>query len=142
VAEVFAGFVSGYGLALITAPLLGIFLLKARSGSGYLASTLPAGTSPVALVVVLHGILFFVWTGIGLILGMLLIAMRDSPPAPGTPNAAFTLLVLALTTMLLAPVIFAAPRLRHLAGLTAIAMILVFAFLMPNLAGWTKFNSS
>lgn len=141
-AEIFAGIVSGYALALLTAPILAITLLRARSSGGLLAAVLPQGTSTVALVVVVHGALFVLWSALGLILGMVLYAMRGAEGAPGLPNPPFTLFVAAITLMLAAPVVIALPRFRQVGLLTATSMLLVFGLLMPNLAGWTKFGSA
>lgn len=141
-AEVFAGFVSGYAMALLTAPLLAVLLFRARASGGILAAMLPAGTSPIALVVVLHGALFFVWSGLGIILGMLLYAMRDAESAPLLPNPPFTLFVAALTVMVVAPLLVLLPRFRQAAFITAASVLLVFGLLMPNLAGWTRFGSA
>jgi hypothetical protein len=141
-AEVFAGFVCGYLLALLTAPLLALHLFRARASDGLVARMLPVGTSPIALVVVLHGVLFLLWTGAGLILGMVLFAMRDSGGALGSPNGPFTLFVAALTLMLASPFVVVMARLREVVVPMAVAALLVFGWLMPHLAGWTKFGSS
>lgn len=141
-AEIFAGIVSGYALALLTAPILAVALLRARSSGGLLAAVLPQGTSTIALVVVIHGALFVLWSALGLVLGMVLYAMRGAGSAPGLPNPPFTLFVAAITLMLAAPVVIALPRFRQAGFLTAASMLLVFGLLMPNLAGWTKFGSA
>ncbi len=77
-AETFAGFIAGYIVALISTPLVSLGLLRLRTGDGVLARILPENSSVVGLSVILHGALIVFWTAIGLILGMLLIAMRHA----------------------------------------------------------------
>ena len=140
--ELFAGFVCGYILALISTPLLAVLLLRLRASSPVLARLLPEGTSAVSVSILLHLMLFFAWTGLGIILGLVLLAMRDEPGALGSSNAAFTLFVAGLTLMLLTPFVFLIPRLRHAAIACAVLMLVVFGWLMPHMAGWTSFEDS
>jgi hypothetical protein len=139
VAEVFGGFISGYIMALLTTlPVaVGIFRLRARSDS--LASLVPQ-TSVVQFSVVLHGALFLFWTLIGLVLGLVLLAMKDSGGALGSANAPFTLFVAALTLAVIAPIfaIFASAR-RYIL-VSALVVLLIFGWLMPWLAEWSSFE--
>ena len=96
----------------------------------------------VAFVAVLHGGLVVVCTGTGLLLGLLLYAMRDAGEALGSPNVAFTLFVAGLTLMLFAPVIALAARVRRQALVAAVLVLLLFGWLMPYMAQWSKFGSS
>ena len=73
-AEVFAGFVSGYTLAIVSTPVLAVQLLRLRAGSELFARLLPAGTNAVMLAVLLHGALFLFWTAAGIALGLVLFA--------------------------------------------------------------------
>jgi hypothetical protein len=134
--QVFAGFVAGYAVALIATPLLALSLLKMRTSGGALSRLLPEGTSVVGLSVLLHGAMFIAWTGLGLILGLLLYAMRDAEGAAGSLNAPFTLLVAALTLMIFAPLAILAPSLRKGVIGLALAATLVFGWGMPYLASW------
>lgn len=140
--EVFAGFVCGYILALIGAPLLAVWLTRARLTSPLIQRLAPPGTNVVALVAVLHGGLILVCTGTGLLLGLLLYAMRDAGEALGSPNIAFTLFVFALTVMLFAPVVALVARIRRQALVAALLVLLLFGWLMPYMAEWSKFGSS
>jgi hypothetical protein len=142
VGEVFAGFVCGYAVALIGAPLLGVALARNRGSSPLLARLLPEGTPVVPLVLVLHGGLILLCTGVGLILGMLLFAMRGAGEALGSPNIAFTLLVFSLTLAVSAPVIAVLARYRLQAVAVALTILVLFGWLMPYMARWSKFGSS
>ena len=138
--EVFAGFVCGYALALLSTPLLAILLIQLRARSELLLRLLPAGSSAVGVGVLLHGGLFFFWTAIGLVLGLVLFALRDSAGALGSANAPFTLFVAGLALALSAPFVVALPRLRQAAFVGAVLFLLVFGWLMPHMAGWTTFE--
>ncbi|HLF72056.1 MAG TPA: hypothetical protein VI759_07900 [Dehalococcoidia bacterium] len=138
-AEVFGGFVSGYILALLsTAPVaVGIFRLRAHND--LLARVVPEA-SVIQFSVVLHGALFLFWTLIGLVLGLVLLAMNDSDGALGSANAPFTLFVAALTLAVVAP-LFAvvAPARRYILA-AALIVLLTFGWLMPWLAEWSTFE--
>lgn len=140
-AEVFAGVVCGYALALLTTPLLAITLLRLRASGGLLARLLPTGASALPVSVLLHGALFLFWTALGIVLGLVLLAMRGADGALGSANAPFSLFVAGLTLAVSAPVIIALPRLRRPALIGALLVLAVFGWLMPHMAGWTTFGS-
>jgi hypothetical protein len=140
--QVFAGFVCGYILALIGAPFLALWLARARLTSPLIQRLAPPGTNLVALAAVLHGGLILVCTGAGLLLGLLLYAMRDAGQALGSPNIAFTSFVFGLTVVLFGPVVALVTRLRRQALVAAILVLLLFGWLMPYMAEWSKFGSS
>jgi hypothetical protein len=142
VGQVFAGLVCGYILALLGAPLLGIGLVRMRTSSPLVQRLMPPGTPMVPLVVVLHGGLIIVCTGAGILLGLLLYAMRDAGEALGSPNIAFTLFVVGLTVMVFAPIVILAVGFRKQALATAILVAAMFGWLMPYMAQWSKFGSS
>lgn len=139
-AEVFAGFVAGYVLALVSTPLLAVVLVRLRAGGGLLAQLLPPGVSAVSVGVLLHGALFLAWTALGIILGLVLLAMRDAGGGMGSANAAFTLFVAGLVLALAAPIAIALPPLRRAAIICALVAVGVFGWLMPYLAEWSTFS--
>jgi len=139
-AEVFAGFVAGYILALLSTPLLALTLLRLRAKGGVLARLLPAGVSALSLGVLLHGALFLFWTALGIVLGLVLLAMRGAEGALGSLNGPFTLFVAALALALVAPAAIALPGLRRVAVLCGLASVFVFGWLMPYLARWSSFD--
>ena len=138
--EVFAGFVCGYILALLTTPLLAVQLVRLRAGSELLGRLLPAGVPAVGLAVILHGGLFLFWTAAGMLLGLLLLAMGDTDPLAGSAHPAFSLFVLGLTFLVTAPVIVLLARLRLAVIVLTLAVVGVFGWLMPHMAGWTDFS--
>jgi hypothetical protein len=138
---VFAGFVAGYILALISTPLVSLLLLRLRAGSDLLERLLPAGTSAVGVSVLLHGALALLWTGFGIVLGLLLLAMRGAGEGAGSLNAPFSLFVAGLVLAIVAPVfVILRPLRRYVAGY-ALVVLLIFGWLMPYLAEWSTFES-
>src|SRR6266542_1094635 len=133
-AEVFAGFVAGYALALLSTPLVAIAIVRMRARSPVLARLFPQGMSATPLAVILHGALFLFWTALGIVLGLLLLAMRDSGAALGSLNGAFTLFVVGLTLAVIAPIAIMLRPVRLAALLTGLTVVLVFGWLMPYLA--------
>ena len=137
-AEVFAGIICGYGLALILTPVAAVALLRARVNSPLLDRVLPEGTSFVALSVILHGFALLTLTALGMLLGLLLSGLEESSPAGGlgSPNGVFTAFILATAAIAAGPLAIFAPRLRLplLAG--ALLFAGLFGWLMPYLSLW------
>ncbi|MDZ4277635.1 MAG: hypothetical protein U1B78_00695 [Dehalococcoidia bacterium] len=135
-AEVLAGFVCGYGLALAATPAAALALLRARRNSALLARTVPEGTSLVAVSIILHTFAFLIFTAIGIALGLLLAGLEERSPAGGlgSPNRAFTAFVLLATAIAVIPISVTVARLRVplLAG--GLLFAGVFGWLMPFLS--------
>jgi hypothetical protein len=138
--EVFAGFLAGYILALLSTPVLAFALVRLRATSAVLSRLLPPGVSAIGLGVLVHGALFMFWTALGILLGLVLLAMGDAGEALGSRNGAFTLFVAALVLMFAAPIVLAVRPLRQPALACAVAAVLVFGWLMPYMAEWSKFD--
>jgi hypothetical protein len=136
VPQVFAGITVGYGLALLSTPLLAVSLLKLRGQSPLLARLFPRATSVTALAVSLHLGLIFACTGLGMILGLVLLAMDGAGGALGSPNAPYTLFVFGVIVALAAPLVVLVPSLRSLSTANALAAILGYGWLMPYLVQW------
>ena len=135
-AEVLAGFVCGYGLALLISPLTAIALARARVSSPLLRQVLPQGTSLVAVSIIVHGFALLMLTALGIVLGLILGGLEDRSPAGGlgSPNGAFTGLILAATAIAVLPLALVVPRLRLplLAG--GLVFAALFGWLMPYLS--------
>lgn len=140
-AEVFAGFITGYGMAVLTTPLMSIWLVRLRLESVLMARLLPEGASAVSISVILHGALAMFWTGVGLVLGMVLLGMRDAGEALGSLNGPYTLFVAGLFVALGAPLVAVLPALRRVTVSGIVVAILVFGWLTPYLAEWSTFES-
>ena len=53
-AEVFAGFVVGFALAIVVAPVGAIWLIRSNDETGFAQRVAPPGTNVVALAMFLH----------------------------------------------------------------------------------------
>ena len=135
-AEVFAGFVCGYGLALAVTPVMAIALLRARVSSPLLERIVPRGTNLIALSMILHTFAFLVLTALGILLGLLLLGIEEQRPdgGLGSPNRVFTALVVAIAAIAVGPfaVVLARQRLALLLGAAVFAI--TFGWLMPYLS--------
>ena len=139
-AQVFAGFVCGFGLSLLYAPLFAVTLLRMRAESAIVARLLPAGVNPVALTLILQTGTFIFWTGLGILLGLLLLAMDGAPGALGSLNGPFTLFVFAAAFVLAAPFAVLIDDWRRQIIATGLTALAVFGWLMPYLARWSRFE--
>jgi hypothetical protein len=137
VPEVFAGFISGYAMAVITTPMLSFLLVRLRLESELMSRLLPEGTSAVGLSVLLHGALALFWTAMGLLLGLVLLAMSDSDSALGSLNGSYTLFVAGLFVAIGAPLFAVFAPIRRLIASAVVLAILVFGWLTPYLADWS-----
>ena len=130
--EVFAGFIVGFAYSIIVAPFVAVGIVRSSRETG-LADRFALGqTNAGLLAIVLQMFLFFVLTAVGMVLGLALAGIEDRRPASGlgSPNAAYTLLVLALTA-----VVFTPPLIFPWRGY-AIAFALVFAGLFGWVVPW------
>ena len=138
--QVFAGFVAGYGLALLTTPLLAYVLFRLRAGSELLMRMFPREAPLVAVAMLLHGALTFVLTALGIVLGLVLLAMEDAGGAAGSLNWPYTLFVAAMTLAGVAPIFALFRPFRRAIAAYSLVFVAVFGWLMPYLAGWSKFD--
>jgi hypothetical protein len=131
-AEVFAGFIVGFALSIVVAPLGAITLIRSNDRTGLAQRMAPPGTNVVALSVVLHFAAMLLLTMVGMILGLLLLALNDRRPSSGlgSPNVAYTLIVVALTAALVMPTLVL-PSVRRWCALGALVFVLAFGWVMP-----------
>lgn len=134
-AEVFAGFLVGYALAIMAGPLAAIGIVRSNDRTGVAQRLAPPGTSVVALSVVLHFAAMLMFTAVGLVLGLALAGINARRPdhGLGSPNVAYTLLVLALTAVAVIPA-FALPATRRYAIGAGIVFAALFGWAMPWVA--------
>ena len=134
-ADVFAGFVVGYALALLAAPIGAIALVRSNDRTGLAQRVAPEGTSVVALSVVVHFAAMIVLTALGLVLGMALngIDARRPDGGIGSPNLVYTAMVLALTAVIVIPAL-ALPSVRRYALAGGAILAAAFGWAMPWLA--------
>jgi hypothetical protein len=135
VAEVFAGFVIGFALAIVAGPVAAILIVRSNDRTGLAQRIAPPGTNVVALSVVLHFAALLVLTMIGMLLGLLLLALNDRRPdgGLGSPNVAYTLIVVAGTVVLVVPAL-AVPAVGRWCVVGALVSVAAFGWVMPWVA--------
>jgi hypothetical protein len=135
VAEVFAGFVIGFALAIVAGPVAAILMVRSNDRTGLAQRIAPPGTNVVALSVVLHFAALLVLTMIGMLLGLLLLALNDRRPdgGLGSPNVAYTLIVVAGTVVLVVPAL-AVAAVRRWCVVGALVFAPAFGWVMPWVA--------
>ena len=134
-AEVFAGFVTGFALSIVVAPLGAIVLIRSNDRTGLAQRIAPPGTNVVALSMVLQFAAMLLLTMAGMILGLLLLALNDRRPdgGLGSPNVAYTLIVVAGTVVLTVPSL-AVPAARRWCVVGAVVFAVAFGWVMPWVA--------
>lgn len=134
-ADVFAGFIVGYALALLAAPAGAIALVRSNDRTRFAQRVAPPGTSVVALSVIVHVAAVIALTALGLVLGMALNGIDARRPAGGlgSPNLLYTSMVLALAAALVIPAL-ALPAVRRYAIVAGIVFAVAFGWAMPWLA--------
>jgi hypothetical protein len=142
--EVFAGFICGYMLALVSAPLVAVFIVRLRPRVPLLSRAVPEQVPMVALTVVLFWFTFLLWTALGIVLGLILMGFEDRMPEGGlgSPSLAFTVLIIFVSaTAFIPPAVLLRPARRHVI-VAALIFLVVFGWLMPYLAEWSPIASS
>ena len=132
--EVFAGFVVGFAISIVVAPAAAIMLIRSNTETGVAQRIAPPGTNIIALSMFLHFLAFLLLTALGMIMGMALAGIEDRRPASGlgSPNLAYTLLVIALTAVVLIPLLIV--PWRRYAFAMAVLFLVGFGWVTPWLA--------
>ena len=134
--EVFAGFITGYIMALIFTGLAALMLIEARSRLPYLAKAIAANISAVALTVPISLIAFLLWTAIGMFLGLLYRYTLEEAPGGGlgSPNLLYTVLIISFGGLTLTAVVAAFRRLPWQVAVMGLSFITLFGWVLPRLA--------
>jgi hypothetical protein len=142
--EVMAGFICGYILALLSAPLVAILMVRLRPRAPFLARAVPEQVPMVAVTVVLFGFTFLIWTALGMILGLILMGLEDRAPEGGlgSPSLAFTLIIVLVSVVACIPAAVLPRPARRYVLASALVFLAVFGWLMPYLAEWSPIASS
>jgi hypothetical protein len=134
--EVFAGFVTGYGMALIFTGLAALMLVEARSRIPFLAKAIAPNISAVALTVPISLIAFLLWTAIGMLLGLLYRYTLEEAPGGGlgSPNLLYTVLIISFGGLTLTAIVAAFRRLPWQVAAMGLSFIALFGWVLPRLA--------
>jgi hypothetical protein len=135
-AEVFAGFVCGYAVALVFTPLVALMIINARSRVPYLAKAIAPNISAVALTVPISLFAFLIWTAIGMVLGLLYRGAEQNIPQGGlgSPNLLYTALVASFGVSALMLIALGLRRLPWSVLVIGVAFVGGFGWAMPYLA--------
>jgi len=134
--EVFAGFVSGYIMALIFTGLAALMIVQAHSHVPYLVKAIAPNISVVALAIPISLIAFLVWTAIGMLVGLLYRYTLEEAPGGGlgSPNLLYTLLIISFAGLSLTAVVTAFRRLPWQLAVMGLSFIALFGWVLPRLA--------
>jgi hypothetical protein len=134
--EAFAGFVSGYIMALIFTGLLALMIVDARNRIPFLAKAIASNISAVALTVPISLIAFLLWTAIGMLLGLLYrYTLQEAPGGGlGSPNLLYTVLIISFGGLTLTAIVAAFRRLPWQVAAMGISFIALFGWVLPRLA--------
>ena len=134
--EVFAGFVTGYGMALIFTGLVALMLVEARSRVPFLAKAIAPNISAIALTVPISLVAFLLWTAIGMFLGLLYRYTLEEAPGGGlgSPNLLYTVLIISFGGLTLTAVVAAFRRLPWQVAVMGLSFIALFGWVLPRLA--------
>jgi len=135
-AEVFAGFVCGYAVALVFTPLVALMIINARSRIPYLAKAIAPNISAVALTVPISLLSFLIWTAVGMVLGLLYRGAEQNVPEGGlgSPNLLYTALVLAFGGSALLLIALGLRRLPWQVLVIGVSAVGTFGWIRPYLA--------
>jgi hypothetical protein len=134
--EVFAGFITGYIMALIFTGLAALMLVEARSRVPFLAKAIAPNISAIALTVPISLIAFLLWTAIGMFLGLLYRYTLEEAPGGGlgSPNLLYTVLIIIYGGLTLTAVVAAFRRLPWQVAAMGLSFIALFGWVLPRLA--------
>jgi hypothetical protein len=134
--EVFAGFVSGYIMAIIFSGLTALMVVEARSRIPYLVKVIAPNISAVALTVPISLIAFLLWTAVGMLLGLLYrYTLQEAPGGGlGSPNLLFTVLIISFGGLILTAIVAAFRRLPWQVAVIGLSFIALFGWALPYLA--------
>jgi hypothetical protein len=132
---VFAGFAAGYIMALVSLTVASFYLLRLRQHP-WVKRAFPPETNPFLLLVPLSVLLFLGWTLLGMLLGALFRTLEVQFPADGlgSPNQAYTGIVVLLTAALVAPLATLLRRNLTPLLIVAVSFLAVFGYVLPYLA--------
>jgi hypothetical protein len=135
-AEVFSGFVCGFALSIIATPPFALWVLNARERVPFIRKAVPQGMPLTLLSVPIASFFSLLWTGLGLIYGMVLFAAENAHPDGGlaSPNRLYTLFVLLTAVIIFLPFYALIPSARRLALFLVFIYVGMFGWATPWLA--------
>lgn len=138
--EVFAGFVCGFTLSIIATPSFALWVLNARDDIPFIRNAVPKGMSITLLSIPIATFFFLIWTEMGLIFGLLLLAANDanSTSGLGSPNLLYTVIMLISSIIIFLPFFVLVRSACRLALFLAFSYVALFGWAMPILAHYAS----
>ena len=135
-AEVFAGFICGFAYSIIVTPPFALWVLAVRDKIAFVRNAVPKGLNVFLISVPVSSFFFLVWTAMGLVFGMLLLAAEDAHPggALGSQNILYTGIVAIFAFIVFFPFFVLVRPARRLALFMAVLFVAMFGWLAPFLA--------
>lgn len=139
-AQVFAGFVCGFALSIIATPPFAVWMLNSRDDIPFVRSAVPKGMPVTLLSIPIASFFFLIWTELGLVLGMVLLATdnANSTGGLGSPNLLFTVIVLLTAFIIFLPFFALVRSARRLALFLAVSYVVLFGWATPILAHYAS----
>jgi hypothetical protein len=135
VRAIFAGFAAGYVMGLASLGLSAFYLVRLRQHP-WVKRAFPPETNPFLLLVPLSVLFFLAWTALGMVLGAVFHLLESNEPENGlgSPNQAYTGILILLTAALTVPLMPLLRRYRAPVLALAAAFLLIFGYALPYLA--------
>jgi hypothetical protein len=135
-AEVFSGFVCGFTLSIIATPPFALWVLKSRDDIPFIRNAVPPSVPLTLLSVPIASFFFLIWTALGLVFGMVLIAADDAQPhgGLGSPNLLFTAIVVITAFVVFFPFFALVRSARRLVLFLVVTYVALFGWATPILA--------
>ncbi len=132
---VLAGFLVGYAAGIAFTAMAAIMLVRLRQRVRFLERAISPALSPVAVAVPVSLVAFLVWTAIGMVFGLIFDGLEDAAPRGGlgSPNLAFTLLVLGTGLLPAAPFFVLLGSFRRHLAVALVAYAGLFGWGLPHL---------
>ena len=138
--QVFAGFLCGFALSIIATPPFAVWVLNSRDDIPFVRSAVPKGMPVTLLSIPILSFFFLIWTELGLVLGMLLLAAdkANSTGGLGSPNLLFTVIVLLTAIIIFLPFFALVRSAWRLALFLAVSYVVLFGWATPILAHYAS----
>jgi len=142
--EVFSGFVCGFVMSIVATPPFALWVTKSRDDIPFIRNAVPKGMPLTLLSIPIASFFFLIWTELGLVFGMLLIAANNAHPQGGlgSPNLLFTVIVLSTAVIVFSPFFVLVRSARRLALFLALTYIALFGWATPILAHYASTHST
>ncbi|MBE0480541.1 MAG: hypothetical protein IBX68_06135 [Dehalococcoidia bacterium] len=138
VRDILSGIVTGLAMSTVFLGIIIYAFISTRNLYDRLAARLPASLSPMAFMVLVLVTIPVVWGILGALIGFLYAEIREALPGEGlgSPNAAYTLIILGVVATLMLLVLIVRRRNAIISLTTCLLFAGIFGWILPLLAEW------